>query len=103
MALHSLHSTIVLLLSLLTGGSVLLSPLVSFGEHAGPCFLLEEETDSDDVEESLGSLASKLVAMLPSDFVLEDATLLHFVSDEVNHQIEWLFVHEHAARAPPLG
>jgi len=100
MVLHSFHSTIVLLLSLLTGGSVALSPLLSFGDDTRPCFLLEEDADSDDVEESL---ASKLVAMLPPDFVLRDVTRLHYVSDEVNHQIDWLFVQEHAARAPPLG
>lgn len=93
---------IVLLLSLLTGGSVALSPLVSLGDHTRSCFLLEEEADSDDVEES-ESLASKLTAILPPDFVLPDVTSLHSVSDEVNHQIDWLFLHEHAARAPPLG
>lgn len=103
MVFHSFNSTIILLLSLLAGGSVALSPLFSFGDHTRPCFLLEEETDSDDVEESLELLASKLVAMLPPDFVLGDVTHLHSVSDEVNHQIEWLFVQEHAARAPPLG
>lgn len=100
MVLHSFHMTIVLLLSLLTGGSVVLSPLVTIGDDTRPCFFLEEEVDSDDVEESL---ASKLVAMLPPDFVPRDVICLHFVSDEVNHQIDWLFVHEHAARAPPLG
>ena len=101
--LHSSHSTIVLLLSLLSGGGVALSPLVSLGgDHTRSCFFFEEETDSDDVEES-ELLASKLTAILPTEYILPDVAPLHTVSDEVNHQIDWLFRHEHAARAPPLG
>lgn len=100
MDVTSLSTSILLLLSLLTSGSVVLLPLVSIGDDSRPIILLEEDADCDDVEESL---ESKLVATLVTSDGLCNHTGSHAVSDEVNHQIDWLFVHEHAARAPPLG
>lgn len=100
MAVPSLSTPILLLLSFLTSGSVVLLPLVSIGEDSRPLFLLEEDADSDDVEESL---ESQLVATLELSSGFFNQAGFHAVTDEVNHQIDWLFVHEHAARAPPLG
>lgn len=100
MALLSRKLTIVLLLSALTAASGPLFSLVSFGDDSRHLFFLEEEADSDDVEELS---ESKLVATLEPIIGLGNHAGFHAVCDDVNHQIDWLFDHKHAARAPPLG
>ncbi len=76
-----------------------LCALVGFGDDTHPLCLLEEVADSDEVEDLS---ESKLVAPLEPFIGLGHYAGFHTVTDEVNHQIDWLFVHEHAARAPPL-
>lgn len=99
MFLNCLRTPILLLLSLLTSGSLALFPLVSFGNDTRSLLVCEQDADSDEVDETS---ESKLVATLEPRIQLCNHTCFHGVSDEVNHQIDWLFVHEHAARAPPL-
>lgn len=96
----NLLRTPILILLLIVGGSVSLCPLVAIGDDTHPFCLLEEVADSDDVEESS---EFRLIATLEPLIGLCRYPRFHSVTDEVNHQIDWLFVHEHAARAPPLG
>ena len=77
----------------------MLLPLVS-SDDAASFFLFDEEADSDDVEELS---ESKLVAILEPSIGACNQAGFHLVLDDVDHQIDWLFIHEHAARAPPLG
>jgi hypothetical protein len=93
----SLKTPILLLLSLLTGGSVALSLIISFGDTQ-VLFSLEKQADSDDFEDSSDS---KLIATLHPGIGLLSHSCFHPVCDEVNHQTDWLLIHEHAARAPP--
>ena len=101
MVCYSIRTSILVLLSLLIGGNVALFTAVSSGDGDTPITsLCEKDAESDDVEELSGS---KLVATIEPSIGLCNHVGLHAVFDEVNHQIDWLFVHERAARAPPLG
>ena len=101
MVANSIRTSILVLLSLLIGGNAAMFPPVSYGDDNTPLTsLFEKDADSDDVEELSGS---KLVATIERYVGFCNHSGLHAISDEVNHQIDWLFVHEHAARAPPLG
>lgn len=96
---HSQRTQIFLLLSLLTGASVLLLPRVTLEDEALPFYLLGELADSDDVEESS---ESKLVATREPTIDLCDHSGWHAIFDEFNHQIDGFLVHNVAPRAPPL-
>lgn len=96
MARNSTKSLILLLLALLTGGSEVLNPLFSM-DDVRPSLLTENLTDLDDVEESS---ESDQVASLDS-VTCSRKPKTHEVCDEVIHQFDWLFLHEHSARAPP--
>ena len=99
MLLYS-KTSILVFLSLLTVGGVAVS---SFDEDARALFLLVEQdadADSDDVEES--SESTLLATLEPCTGFCKHVGFLA-VSDEVDHQIDLLFVHQLAARAPPLG
>ena len=99
MSAHGSKLTILLLL-LLIGGSVALSPLLSDGEETLFSFFIEDVIDSDDAEEAS---ELKFVSTLQPSLGLNNRNSFHAVSDEVDHQLDWLFVHEDAARAPPLS
>ena len=96
----SLRTFILLLLSIFTGGSQAFSPLFHIAEEKRPFYLEETSTDSDDVEDSV---EASLEATLCRTNLFVGNFGFHAVFDDVNHQIDWLFIHVHAARAPPLA
>ena len=97
---NSTKTLILLLLALLTGGSEILSPLFLSMDDKRPTFFSENLTDIDDVEEST---ESEQVACLEKVTWLCNSTGFEVVCDQANHSFDWLFIHEHSARAPPLG
>lgn len=91
-------TTALLLLSLMTAGGQVLAPLVASADEKQPFFLNEVETDSEEIEE-LSKLT--LAAVVDGANVEFEVTGFHPIYAKVNHQIDWLFIHEHSARAPP--
>ena len=104
MVLHSLKTLILLLLTLLSGAGASLLPLVTRGDDSQHFFLMEEEADCDDEEESSKpNLLARLELCNGPSTIFGSDTGFDSIPDVGKHPIDWVFVHEHAARAPPQG
>ena len=99
MGMQSLKAKILFLL-LMSVGSSLLSAQIPFEDDTQTFCFFEEVAEFDEVE---GSSEFEVVATIQPIFGLYQTAGFHAITDEVNHQIDWLFVHERSARAPPLG
>ena len=94
-----LKAKILFLLLMSIGSSLLCVHILVEDDTQTFCFF-EEVAEFDEVEDSS---EFEVVATIEPIFGLFHSAGFHAITDEVNHQIDWLFVHERSARAPPQG
>lgn len=95
--MRSRKAKILFILLMSVGSSLLCAPFEDGTQTL--CFFVEV-ADFEEVEDFS---EFEVVGTIEPIFGLYQTAGFHAITDEVNHQFDWLFVHERSARAPPLG